>query len=168
MGSSEDENNLSNQSAEMRQREQIAAQKEMLGSQQKYGTEERLAQQAYQQMMDQAARAKGQELMSGAESQLMQETSSAPPELQKLMQDIANNATRAQADAAKQGNLALAQQGVRGGSAAILSQRAAGDLSQKMGQDANKLAYDDVVRRSSERTKYLGQKGATGAASYAR
>lgn len=138
-------------------REGFAHDKEMLANQ-----------QAYQKAMDELGRAKGAELMGAGEESLMKETESAAPELQKMMSDYAAENLLGQQENRKVVNLNLANQGVRGGQAATLANRASGDLNRGLSSDLNALAYDDAIKRRGERTKYAADKAAMGSAAYAR
>lgn len=126
------------------------------------------AQQAYQKSMDELSRSKGAELMESGEDQLMQGTSAAPPELQQIMKDYADNNLLGQTEARKSAALNLENAGVRGGQAATLMNRASGDLNRELSSDINKLAYDDAINRRSERNKYASGKASMGASGYAR
>lgn len=97
-------------------------------------------------------------MQQAGEQGLMQETANAPAELQAYKQALRSGQTEEQQNALGQTNLGLAQQGVRGGQAAILRNRSVGSLNRQLGQDVNQLAYQDAIRRSGVRTGYMGQK----------
>lgn len=96
-----------------------------------------------------------------AEPQFQQESTTQLAELQPLIEDIANQATEAQRQNQRQINASLAQQGVRGGQAAILANRATGELNRDLQRDINKTIYDEAQNRQQSRLNYYGQKAMT-------
>jgi len=104
----------------------------------------------------------GRSDLAAGESALMAETARAPEELRRLKMDIASQGTEAQQEAAKQANLALAQQGISGPQAALIRGRSAGGLAKGMGQDLTRLAYEDVLSRRGIRTGFQGAKALAG------
>lgn len=112
--------------------------------------------------------ARGQALMQQGESQLMSVYDTPLQELQQMKRDIAEGNTEAQQQQRRQTNLSLAQQGVRGGQAATLSNRASGELSKNLNRDLNQLTLDEAQRRRDAKANYLTNKATTGATSYVR
>lgn len=112
-----------------------------------------------------AQMAKGQQdVLDDAYDQLMAETGTEAPMLGSLREDISRKSTEAQKQQQKLTNMELAQQGVRGGQASTLTNRASGTLQQSMQSDLNKLAYEDYMNRYKTRTGALAAKaGLSGA-----
>ena len=96
-----------------------------------------------------------------AEPQYFQEAYSQLPELTQLVQDIANQSAEAQRQNRRQINANLAQQGVRGGQAAILSNRATGELNRDLQRDINQTVYNEAANRQNSRLNYFGDKALT-------
>lgn len=96
-----------------------------------------------------------------AEPQYQLESNTQLAELQPLISDIANETAEAQRQNQRQINAALAQQGVRGGQAAILANRATGELNRDLQRDINKTIYDEAANRQQSRLGYYGQKALT-------
>ena len=95
------------------------------------------------------------------EGEFLNEANTQLPELQNLMNDIATQNTETQRGDLRRINAVLAQQGVRGGQAAILANRALGETSRDAMRDINKLAYDDAARRQGARLNYFTNKAQT-------
>ena len=142
------------------------------------GKEDKASAQAYRQYLnylngiangmakDLTARAdkydtKLQNQFNSAEPQFQQEAYSQLPELTQLVQDIANESAEAQRQNQRQINAALAQQGVRGGQAAILANRATGELNRELQRDINKTVYDEAANRQNARLDYYNKKALT-------
>lgn len=104
---------------------------------------------------------KMQNMFNSAEPQFQQEANTQLPELQQLMNDIALQNTETQRGDLRRINAVLAQQGVRGGQAAILANRALGETSRDTMRDINKLAYDEAANRQNARMNYYSQKALT-------
>lgn len=102
-----------------------------------------------------------QNQFNSAEPQFQQEAYSQLPELTQLVQDIANESAEAQRQNQRQINAALAQQGVRGGQAAILANRATGELNRELQRDINKTVYDEAANRQNARLDYYNKKALT-------
>ena len=98
---------------------------------------------------------------SSAEPQFQQEAYSQLPELQQLITDIANQSAEAQRQNQRQINASLAQQGVRGGQAAILANRATGELNRDLQRDINQAVYNEAANRQNARLDYYGKKALT-------
>ena len=96
-----------------------------------------------------------------AEPEFQQEAYTQLPELQNLMNDIATQNTETQRGDLRRINAVLAQQGVRGGQAAILANRALGETSRDTLRDLNKLAYDEAANRQNARLNYYSNKALT-------
>ena len=96
-----------------------------------------------------------------AEPEFQQEANTQLPELQNLMNDIANQSTETQQGDLRRINAILAQQGVRGGQAAIIANRAMGETSRDTLRDINKLAYDEAANRQNARLNYYSNKALT-------
>lgn len=102
-----------------------------------------------------------QDQFNEAEPQFQGEASTQLAELQPLVEDIANESAEAQRQNQRQINASLAQQGVRGGQAAILANRATGELNRDLQRDINKTIYDEAANRQQSRLNYYGQKALT-------
>lgn len=96
-----------------------------------------------------------------AEPQYQQEANTQLPELQQLVTDIANQSAEAQRQNQRQINASLAQQGVRGGQASILANRATGELNRDLQRDINKTIYDEGANRQNSRLNYYSEKALT-------
>lgn len=96
-----------------------------------------------------------------AEPQYQQEANTALPELQQMKDDIVNQNTETQRGDLRRINAILAQQGVRGGQAAILANRAMGETSRDTLRDINNLAYNEAANRQNSRLNYYSQKALT-------
>ena len=96
-----------------------------------------------------------------AEPQYQEEAGTQLPELQQLVEDIANQSAEAQRQNQRQINASLAQQGVRGGQAAILANRATGELNRDLQRDINQTVYDEAANRQNSRLGYYSQKALT-------
>ena len=102
-----------------------------------------------------------QDMFNTAEPQYLNEANTQLPELQNLMNDIATQNTETQRGDLRRINAVLAQQGVRGGQAAILANRAMGETSRDTLRDLNKLAYDEAANRQQSRLNYYSNKAST-------
>ena len=96
-----------------------------------------------------------------AEPQYLQEAYTQLPELQNLIKDIAEQSTETQRGNLRQINANLAQQGVRGGQAAILANRALGQTTRETQRDINNLVYNEAANRQQSRLNYFGDKSLT-------
>ena len=96
-----------------------------------------------------------------AEPQYQAEANTQLPELTQLIEDIANQSAEAQRQNQRQINASLAQQGVRGGQASILANRATGELNRDLQRDINQTAYNEAANRQNSRLNYYGQKALT-------
>ena len=96
-----------------------------------------------------------------AEPQYQQEAGTQLPEITQLVQDIANQSAEAQRQNQRQINASLAQQGVRGGQAAILANRATGELNRDLQRDINQTVYDEAANRQNSRLNYYSNKALT-------
>ena len=96
-----------------------------------------------------------------AEPQYQQEANTQLPELQQLVSDIANQSAEAQRQNQRQINATLAQQGVRGGQAGILANRATGELNRDLQRDINQTVYNEAANRQNSRLNYYSNKAAT-------
>lgn len=96
-----------------------------------------------------------------AEPQYLEEANTQLPELQQLITDIANQSAEAQRQNQRQINASLAQQGVRGGQAAILANRATGELNRDLQRDINQTVYNEAANRQNSRLDYFGNKALT-------
>ena len=99
-----------------------------------------------------------QDMFSEAEPQYQQESTTQLPELQQLNQDILNQGTEAQRANRRQIEATLANQGVRGGQAAILENRALGETTRDLQRDINQNIYNEALNRQNSRLNYYGQK----------
>ena len=102
-----------------------------------------------------------QDQFNEAEPQYQQEAGTQLPELTQLVQDIANQSAEAQRQNQRQINASLAQQGVRGGQAAILANRATGELNRNLQRDINQTVYDEAANRQNSRLNYYSNKALT-------
>lgn len=102
-----------------------------------------------------------QDMFNTAEPQYLNEANTQLPELQQLMSDIAQQNTETQRGDLRRINAVLAQQGVRGGQAAILANRAMGETSRDTLRDINQLAYNEAANRQNSRLNYYSQKALT-------
>lgn len=105
--------------------------------------------------------AKLQNQFNEAEPQYLNEAYTQLPELRQLVTDIANQSAEAQRQNQRQINASLAQQGVRGGQASILANRATGELNRNLQRDINKTVYDEAANRQNSRLNYFGDKALT-------
>lgn len=96
-----------------------------------------------------------------AEPQYQQEANTQLPELQNLIKDIAEQNTETQRGNLRQINANLAQQGVRGGQAAILANRALGQTTREAQRDINNLVYNEAANRQQSRLNYYSDKALT-------
>lgn len=96
-----------------------------------------------------------------AEPQYLQEAYTQLPELQNLIKDIAEQSTETQRGNLRQINANLAMQGVRGGQAAILANRALGQTTRDTQRDINNLVYNEALNRQNSRLNYFGDKSLT-------
>ena len=117
-------------------------------------------QQALEQRADKYD-TKLQNQFNEAEPQYQQEANTQLAELGQLVQDISDESAEAQRQNQRQINASLAQQGVRGGQAAILANRATGELNRDLQRDINKTVYDEALNRQNSRLNYYGQKALT-------
>ena len=102
-----------------------------------------------------------QDQFNEAEPQYQNEANTQLAELGQLVTDISNESSEAQRQNQRQINASLAQQGVRGGQAAILANRATGELNRDLQRDINKTVYDEALNRQNSRLNYYGQKALT-------
>lgn len=102
-----------------------------------------------------------QNQFNSAEPEFQRESNTQLPELQNVINDIATQNTETQRGDLRRINAILAQQGVRGGQAAILANRAMGETSRDTMRDINKLAYDEAANRQQARLNYYGDKALT-------
>ena len=96
-----------------------------------------------------------------AEPQYLSEAYTQLPELTQLVDDIANQSAEAQRQNRRQINANLAQQGVRGGQAGILANRATGELNRDLQRDINQTVYNEAANRQNSRLNYFGDKALT-------
>ena len=96
-----------------------------------------------------------------AEPQFQAEAYTQLPELGQLVEDIANQSAEAQRQNQRQINASLAQQGVRGGQASILANRATGELNRDLQRDINQVVYNEAANRQNSRLDYYGKKALT-------
>lgn len=97
-------------------------------------------------------------MFNSAEPQYLQEANTQLPELMQLNQDILNQGTEAQRANRRQIEATLANQGVRGGQAAILENRALGETTRDLQRDINQNIYNEALNRQNSRLNYYGQK----------
>ena len=96
-----------------------------------------------------------------AEPQYQQEAYTQLPELTQLVQDIADQSAEAQRQNRRQVFANLAAQGVRGGQAGILANRATGELNRDLQRDINQQVYNEAANRQNSRLNYYSQKALT-------
>ena len=101
------------------------------------------------------------DMSSEAESQYLGEANTPLAELSQMKTDIANKSSEAQRQNRLQVQNNLNASGVRGGQAAILQNRATGELDRDLGRDVNSLAYDEASNRQNSRLGYYGTKDLT-------
>lgn len=97
-------------------------------------------------------------LLYDSEPQYLKEANTQLPELTQLVNDIAQRAAEAQRANQKQVNASLAQQGIRGGQAAILANRATGELNRDLQRDINETVYNEAANRQNSRLNYTQNK----------
>lgn len=102
-----------------------------------------------------------QSQFSEAEPQYQQEANTQLPELTQLVNDIAQQSAEAQRQNRVQTQTELAQQGIRGGQAAVLANRATGELNRDLQRDINQTVYGEAANRQNSRLNYYGQKALT-------
>ena len=102
-----------------------------------------------------------QDMQKTGEEQFANEANTQLAELGQLVQDISDESAEAQRQNARQVNAELARQGVRGGQAGILANRATGELNRDLQRDINQTVYDEAAKRQDARLNYFGQKGLT-------
>lgn len=78
-------------------------------------------------------------------------------ELELLNKDITNESSEAQRQNRRQIQAELAQQGVRGGQAAILANRAKGELSRDLQRSINQNIYNEALNRQNARLNNYSQ-----------
>jgi hypothetical protein len=84
------------------------------------------------------------------------------PELDQMAQDISSgNATNLNQGMAQM-NSSLAAQGVRGGQAAGLLNRAAGQMATDAQKDVNQISFDEANARAAELRAYQANKAKSG------
>ena len=101
-------------------------------------------------------------MTTGAEKQLNTIEGQAAPEVQQLQKDIANKATKSMQDTAAQTGANLQAQGVRGGQAATLQNRAVGEVGLQAQRDINQVAASDAQARQALLAGYQAQKAGLG------
>lgn len=99
-----------------------------------------------------------QDMFNSAEPQYLAEANTQLPELAQLNNDILNQGTEAQRANRRQIEATLARQGVRGGQAAILENRALGETTRDLQRDINQNIYNEAANRQNSRLNYYGQK----------
>ena len=111
-------------------------------------------------LQDRAAMYEGKlgDMSDLAEGQFMQEANTPLAELGKIQSDIANQSAEAQRQNRLQVENQLNSSGVRGGQAAILANRATGELNRDLQRDVNQLGYNEASNRQGSRLNYLSQK----------
>lgn len=77
-------------------------------------------------------------------------------ELGQLVDDISQQGAEAQRQNRRQVQAELAQQGVRGGQAAILANRATGELNRDLQRDINQTVYNEAATRQGARLNNYG------------
>lgn len=102
-----------------------------------------------------------QNQFNSAEPQYLDEAYTQLPELTQLVDDIANQSAEAQRQNQRQINASLAQQGVRGGQAGILANRATGELNRDLQRDINQTVYNEAANRQNSRLNYFADKSLT-------
>lgn len=109
-----------------------------------------------------SAIAQGQGQMASAEGAFTEANSAPPPELTAYQDAIRQGATREQEQAQNTFKNQLSQQGVRGGQAATLLNRATGEFNQGLSKDVNQVALDAALERQRNKSNFYGNKAATG------
>lgn len=99
---------------------------------------------------------------SDAEKKFMDTMGSASPEVLKLQKDIGEKGTKAMQDAAGQSAANLQAQGVRGGQAATLQNRAVGEVGLQAQRDINELSASDAQARQAQIAGYQASKANLG------
>ena len=99
-----------------------------------------------------------QDQFNEAEPQFQQEANTALPELAKLQQDTLDQNTEAQRLNRRQIEATMARQGIRGGQAGILENRALGEQARDAQRDVNQLAYNEALNRQNSRLGYYSKK----------
>lgn len=124
-------------------------------AQSKWQTEQRL--KAYNQML---GRAGG--LASAGETGFLNEANSMAPEVLQRQQDIMSGQAEDLSNYNQQLQASLAQQGLRGGQAAIQLKRGIGEQAKSASQDINQLLAQDAMQRQAQRMAYQQQKAQIG------
>lgn len=99
-----------------------------------------------------------QALLYDAEPQYLKEANTQLGELEQLNKDIVAQSADAQRQNRRQIQAELAQQGVRGGQAAILANRATGELNRDLQRDINQNIYNEAINRQNSRLGYTQTK----------
>jgi hypothetical protein len=112
----------------------------------------------------QASLSTGGQQMSEGENALTTEANTANPELTQQTADIASGNAQQLQQGAAQMEANLAQQGVRGGQAAGLLNRASGEQAITAQKDVNTMKYTDAAQRAAELRAYQAAKAQKGQA----
>ena len=92
-----------------------------------------------------------QNLYNTNEDKFNTEANTQLAELGQLVDDISQQGAEAQRQNRRQVQAELAQQGVRGGQAAILANRATGELNRDLQRDINQTVYNEAANRQNAR-----------------
>lgn len=96
------------------------------------------------------------------EQQFLNQSSEENPFLQSYMKAYLNNSLPEQQRQMNQVNANLASSGVRGGQAATLSNRAAGDFNNQLYSNLNQLQFNDAQQKQNQRAQYFSSKANAG------
>jgi hypothetical protein len=106
---------------------------------------------------------RGQEMLSGGESQFMSETAQASPELAAMQKALGEQTSEDVQKLRGETAAGLTQRGVRGAQAGTVLGRTMGEYRKGRERDVAQMALDEAKQRREARTSYLGQKALTGA-----
>lgn len=105
---------------------------------------------------------RGQAAQAGGEQGFLDETGSAPAELQAYQQAYKANALPAQLENQSQQRLNLVKSGVRGPAQARLLNKSTGDFNLGLNKDLTQMMYDEALKRRDSRSAYFGDKAKMG------
>lgn len=101
------------------------------------------------------------DMFNTAEPQYSDEANTQLKEVRDMQNDMSQQSAIAQRQNRLQVQNELAQQGVRGGQATTLANRATGELNRNLQSDLNNLVYDEASRRQNSRLNYYSNKAST-------
>ena len=138
--------------------EQIASTEKMFG--QNLGFEQQ--QDTANRAAYEAALSRGQGQMGAGEQSLISEANTPSAMLGQETQDIRAKTAQQLQQGQSQMGANLAAQGVRGGQAATLMNRGAGEMATTAQQGINQMKYEDEASRQADLRAYMAQKARAG------